>query len=101
MGMAGSVAGGLPQIRTAETERSQQQAGDQTRRAQGEQHSEQAAGIGQTEEDAHVFDRDADGRRLWEAPEQRAKADEAPLGPDRSPSKDPTGERGGHLDLSG
>jgi len=99
--MAGSVVGGLPQIRSAESERSQQQATEQLRRAQGDQHAEQAAGIGQTEEDAQVFDRDADGRRLWEPSENPDQGAEPASGSDRSPSRDPSGDRGSNLDLSG
>ena len=42
--------------------------------------AELAAGVGQTEQDQESSERDADGRRLWEAPakaeKRKAKAEE-------------------------
>lgn len=105
MGVAGSVAGGLPQIRSAEAGRAEKQSADQARQAKSEQKAEAAAGVGETTQDEKASDRDADGRRLWEGtsgpttePEEtveEATAQEPPQ------SKDPTGASGGQLDLSG
>ena len=105
MGMASSVAGGLPQIRSADAGRAEKQSADQARQTKSDQQAEAAAGVGETTQDEKASDRDADGRRLWEAmPEQAAEADEA-VGEAKTQeapqSKDPTGTSGGQLDLSG
>ena len=102
LGMAGSVTGGLPQARTAETDKTQQQASDQTRQATSAEKAEQAAGVGETGQDEEASDRDADGRRLWEGDPQSPQSDpDTP--PEHQPpqSRDPSGTRGGNLDLSG
>lgn len=105
MGMAGSIAGGLPQIRNAETGRAEKQTTDQARQTKSDQQAEAAAGVGEAAQDEKASDRDADGRRLWEAaPEQAGQPDEATedAQPKETPrSKDPTGASGGQLDLSG
>lgn len=103
-GLAGSAAGApLAQTKGSETERSRQDTGAQQRRVQSDQKAEAASGIGETDgEDHQTADRDADGRRFWEAPpepnapEQAAGTDDA----DRR-SKDATGQSGQNLDLSG
>jgi hypothetical protein len=103
-GLAGSVAGSqLPQVKGTDVERSQNEMLSQARQVRAAEQSESAAGVGQTEEDQETSDRDADGRRLWEAPpgnrpDPAPEAAEAGFGPR---SKDPTGERGQNLDLSG
>ena len=103
LGVIGSLAATpLPQ-KTAEADKTQREAMDQAREAQGARAAEAASGIGETEEDSQAAERDADGRRLWERPEQTA-ADQTesealteppPLG------KDPTGEAGTAVDLLG
>ena len=66
LGIVGSLAGtALPQ-RAAEAERAERETTDQDRAAEASQQAENAAGIGQTEEDSQASERDADGRRLWE-----------------------------------
>ena len=104
LGMAGSIAGGLPQAHNAAAERTGQQASDQARQASSEQKAESASGVGETEQDEQASERDADGRRLWEGSgDEQPAAD--PDGPspikDHRQSKDPTGSSGGKLDLSG
>jgi hypothetical protein len=104
LGIIGGLAGTpLPQ-RAAETDKAQREVVDQDRTAEAAQRAEQAAGIGQTEEDSQASERDADGRRIWERP-QRPKAKPAQPAPDEpapeSRSKDPTGACGGQLDLIG
>ena len=106
MGMAASsIAGGLPQIRTAEAGRAEKQSADQARQTKSDQKAEAAEGVGETAQDEKASDRDADGRRLWEAtpestPESDERLDEAKT-PEASQSKDPTGTSGGQLDLTG
>ena len=64
-----------------------------------ERKAEAAAGVGEPDgEDHETHDRNADGRRPWEdqpAPE----ADAEP--PDMRQSKDPSGQSGNLLDLTG
>ncbi|HUG66901.1 MAG TPA: hypothetical protein VMM76_04055 [Pirellulaceae bacterium] len=105
MGMAASVAGGLPQIRSADAGRAEKQSADQARQTKSDQKAEAAEGVGETTQDEKASDRDADGRRSWEAmPEQTAEpedmVDEAKT-PKIPQSKDPTGTSGGQLDLHG
>ncbi len=105
MGVVGSVAGGLPQIRNAEAGGAEKQSADQARQTKADLKAEAAAGVGETTQDEKASDRDADGRRLWEAmPGDEANTDESD-GETESrevpKSKDPTGASGGALDLSG
>ena len=66
-GIVGSAAGtSLSQTAGAETERSQRDSAAQQRQTDGNERTERAAGVGQTEEDQESSERDADGRRLWE-----------------------------------
>ncbi|MFO7902635.1 MAG: hypothetical protein ACQESR_08265 [Planctomycetota bacterium] len=101
MGMAGSAAGSpLAQGRGSEVNRGQQETAEQSRQTQAAEKAEEAAGIGQTEQDEEASDRDADGRRLWEhLPE--GQDDEEEQSEERHLGRDPTGQVGGHLDLDG
>jgi hypothetical protein len=97
-------ASGVPlaQTRGSELERAQHQAQSQQRRAAADAKAEEAAGIGATDgEDTQTHDRDADGRRLWEAPAKPPEGDsgEEAAMPERG-VKDPRGEAGNSLDLS-
>lgn len=104
-GILTSAAGApLSQTAGSETERAQKESSSQQRQLDADTHAEQTAGIGQTEHDQETSERDADGRRMWEGPPERRKdppnaaeetATEARL------SKDPTGQSGTHLDLTG
>jgi len=103
-GIPGSVAGSpLAQTSGSETERAQHDVGAQQRRIQSDQKAESAAGIGETDgEDHETADRDADGRRPWEAPpgpETPPPADQDASAPPRP--QDPSGESGNLLDLTG
>lgn len=103
-GVLGSAAGApLSQTRGSESERAARESAAQDRRADGEQRSEKAAGVGQTEEDQETSDRDADGRRLWEAPAEGEATSESPDDQQHQPQrvKDPKGEAGNTLDLMG
>ena len=104
-GIAGSVAGSpLAQSKGSDVERAQQDAANQARRTAADKKAENAAGIGEADgEDHETADRDADGRRLWEA-QPEAASDDAPAQEGRSeraPAKDASGQRGNLLDLSG
>jgi hypothetical protein len=100
--MASSVTGSLPQARTADAEKAQQQATDQARQANSDEKAERAAGVGETEQDEQASDRDADGRKLWEGDSGAEQSDsESPDAHQTPPSRDPSGDRGGNLDLSG
>ena len=106
-GMVGGLAGSpLAQTKGNEVDRARQETFNQARQTQSDQHAENAAGIGQTEQDEQASERDADGRRPWEL-QRKQKSDQQAQGddqqqPDRpSLSRDPTGESGGQLDVSG
>jgi hypothetical protein len=106
-GLVGSAAGApLSQTTGSETERAQKEGHAQFREIESNQRSENSAGIGQTEQDQQSSERDADGRRLWEttgkkgkdARGQQAADDEDAL---LRQSKDPSGQSGTKLDLTG
>ncbi len=104
-GVVGSAAGApLPQQTSSESERASE-ARSQERKAETDQQADKAAGIGQTDEDQQSSDRDADGRRLWESPAGGGEQQEAEQGgqaaDDRPRPKDPSGECGYGLDLTG
>jgi len=104
-GLNASAAGAsLAQAKGSDVDRAQQDTSVQQRRVQTDQKAESAAGIGETDgEDHETGERDADGRRLWErGPEgdgsgRRDKSQED----DGPQSKDPSGQSGSLLDLSG
>jgi hypothetical protein len=102
LGTIGSLAATpLPQ-RAAEADKTQRESTDQARAAQGQLAAEAAAGIGETEEDSQASERDADGRRLWEAPPaKQSSAEASPETPSPQLVKDPTGDSGSELDLVG
>ena len=103
-GILGSAAGApLSQTAGSEAERTQKDGQAQHRQVDTEQRAERAAGIGQTDEDQESSERDADGRRLWEAPAQPGKdhqQDDDAAHVLRQ-SKDATGQSGTQLDLTG
>ena len=78
----------------------QQDTAAKERQIEGDRQAENAAGVGTTEGDEAAGDRDADGRRLWERPTTPKPAlsedDET-----TAPTKDPTGQSGSLLDLTG
>ena len=106
MGMIGSISGSpLAQTKGSEVEKAAQDTANQARKGQALEQAENAAGIGQTEEDSETSERDADGRRMWEASEtaEPTVADEPldPTGEANPRSKNPTGMSGNTIDLSG
>jgi hypothetical protein len=103
LGILGGLATTAGAQRAADTQRVDSETTDQTRAATANEHAENAAGIGQTEEDAGTTDRDADGRRLWEnTRRQKTVAATATTESVAPPiSKDPTGACGNQLDVVG
>jgi hypothetical protein len=103
-GLLSSTAGtALSQTTGSDTERTQKEGVSQRRSADADQHAEKSAGIGQTEQDQQTGERDADGRRLWEQPAIPKKVPETAVESDADSrqSKDPTGQSGTKLDLTG
>jgi len=99
-GLIGSAAGApLSQTGGSETERTSRETVAQERATDGAERSEKAAGIGTTEQDQEASERDADGRRLWEASPEN-KNDDDPNAPPHQ-SRDATGQSGTQLDLTG
>jgi len=103
-GVVSSAAGApLSQTSGSETERAQKDANVRQRQVDSEQKGEKAAGVGQTEEDQGASDRDADGRSFWKTAEEKKQelADEQSSEKAPRQAKDPTGDSGGALDLTG
>jgi hypothetical protein len=102
-GAFGSAAGApLAQTAGAETERTQKDSAVRERRADAQSKSERAAGIGTTEQDQGTEERDADGRRMWEETGKKKDGkDEAEAAEPERRAKDPTGQSGSALDLTG
>jgi len=96
-----SAAGSpLSQTAGAETERTQKDSAARERIIDSQAKSERAGGIGETQEDQQSAERDADGRRLWEAPPKK-DIEDAEAADDQRRAKDPTGVSGNTLDLTG
>jgi hypothetical protein len=103
-GIVTSAAGApLSQTAGSETERVQKDALHQQRQTDASEQAAAAAGIGQTDEDQQSSERDADGRRFWEAPtkpQARTDKEETAETVVRQ-SKDASGQSGTQLDLTG
>jgi hypothetical protein len=102
LGILGSVSAAPAQASGAEAAKGRADAAVQARHAQNAQKTEDAAGIGKTDGEEHsANERDADGRRVWElnAADKRPAAEQP--SPAAGPSRDPTGQAGTQLDLSG
>jgi len=106
-GVVGSAAGApLSQTAGSETERAQKDSLAHHRQVDSNERAANAAGIGQTHEDQESSERDADGRRLWEASaksknRQPTSGETAATAAESRQSKDPTGQSGTRLDLTG
>ena len=104
-GIVGSAAGApLSQTAGAEAERTQKETSARQRLADSQDKAERAAGIGTTKQDQEASDRDADGRRLWEAPakENQQEQPDSPEDDQNVPKrKDSRGNAGNTLDLLG
>ncbi len=103
-GLPAAAAGSpLAQSKGSDVDRTQQDSSAQQRRVQTDQKAEMAAGIGEADgEDHEASERDADGRRLWEqTPGSDQEGSGGEKSSDQPQSKDPTGQSGSLLDLSG
>ena len=99
MGGLNSAAGSqLPQTQGTDLDKAKQDTSDQARRTDSDRRAENAASLGETEQDEGTQDRDADGRRILEITRRERSAGG---GEDPRPPKDPTGQSGSHIDLSG
>ena len=93
---------GSPLAQGAASESSAAKDGtDAERTARNESRSAEAGGIGRTEEEAESQDRDADGRQLWQRRRADGNAANESAESSQRPSRDPTGDCGRELDLSG
>ncbi len=103
-GIAASAAGSsLAQTQGSDKERASQDAAAGQRRTEFAEKADAAAGIGEADGEDHATgERDADGRRLWEAPPEGdgEQADEE-TAPEKRKSLDASGDSGNQLDLSG
>lgn len=99
-----SAAGSaLAQSKGSELERTQNEVAGQERQSEVGRQAESAAGIGAADGENHeTSERDADGRRLWEAPLGKPGSGGSSSGgaADLPRAKDPSGQSGGSLDLS-
>jgi hypothetical protein len=101
-GALSSAAGApLSQTAGAETERTQKESAARERVVDSQNKSERASGIGETQEDHESSERDADGRRLWEAAAKKKDTADAADPEIERKAKDPTGMTGNELDLTG
>jgi hypothetical protein len=102
--VATAAATQLAQTRGSEIERVQQETAVHERATESTAEAEAAEGIGATNEEQATSDRDADGRRPWEIGPQESHGDSANIPSDSTSlhrAKDPTGQAGSQLDLSG
>ncbi len=102
-GILGSGAGApLAQTKGSETDRAAQDAAASERQVHTDEHAADVAGVGQTEQDEQASDRDADGRLILVESEKKKQDDMSdPPVTDERLSKDPTGQSGNQLDLTG
>jgi hypothetical protein len=100
--IAGSAAGAIyAQTTGSEAERRVQDRAVHQRGLESSKQAENASGIGETDgKDNNPHERDADGRRIWEVPGQKAPKSSSEERSETQ-SRDATGERGQKLDLSG
>lgn len=104
LGIIGSLAGTPLAQKAPEADKTQKDATDRARQSDAEARAESAAGIGQTEEESQASERDADGRRLWERTQRQTADQSAPAAAAEdsgASAKDPSGDRGSVLDISG
>lgn len=98
---ASLAATSLNQARGSETERVQHETAAKERQIEADRKAQNASGIGTAEGDEAAGDRDADGRRLWERPPTGNGVAEADSADESVRVKDPTGQSGSLLDLTG
>ncbi len=104
LGLIGSLAGTpLAQAKGSDIDKAKTDTNNQVRATEAASRADAAAGVGVTQEDSQTSDRDADGRRLWEFGPQEEQPADAATDATAPPalSKDPSGNSGTQLDLSG
>lgn len=104
LGIVGSLAGAPLAGKTSDADKAREASANQQRQVHADAQAENAAGIGQTQEDSAANDRDADGRQpytygLDQKPAENSTEEPVPEEPPRV--VDPTGEAGTRLDLTG
>ena len=98
--LASIAASPLTQATSADVDRIRHESASHSREVSGNRATEEAAGIGATEEEQAADERDADGRRFWvETAKKRQEAEAAEN--ESRPAKDPHGDCGNQLDLQG
>lgn len=102
IGIVSSIAG-VPRVqaRGTEAEREGIETSAATSEAESERKADDAAGVGTTSEESETNERDADGRRLWERNVGRPAAADTTESDSPAVVRDPRGEAGSQLDLSG
>ncbi|MCE9605215.1 MAG: hypothetical protein K8U03_09980 [Planctomycetia bacterium] len=101
LGIIGSIAATPASQAKAGVDKAREAADIQQREVHSQAAAEDAAGIGVTDGSTETSDRDADGRRLYEAPPE-AHGDDAGENVEAAPNAiDPSGQSGSRLDLSG
>ena len=99
-GIVGSAAGApLSQTKGSEIEKSQKDSSANQRQVESDKKAADSAGIGQTEQDEGTSERDADGRRFWERNDASNSSTEEETATRQA--KDPEGQSGNSLDLTG
>ncbi len=101
-GIVGSAAGSpLAQTKGADQERAAQDVAAHQGNVHGQLKAESAAGVGEPDMEDHQTDeRDADGRLPWRFPDAKKDREDSSAAPPPGP-KDPAGQSGNLLDLSG
>lgn len=101
LGIIGSIAATPATQAKAGIDKAKEAADIRQREVHANTKAEDAAGVGVTDRSSETSDRDADGRRLWEAPPE-ASHEHGQAGEEIGRSAiDPTGASGSTLDLSG
>ena len=102
IGFVSSIAAQPLAQNAGDAARAQQEDASQARAGAAADRSAEAAGIGHTEAEEGAGDRDADGRRPWEA-RRTAKSPAESESPPAAPTlaRDPSGVAGTKLDLTG
>jgi hypothetical protein len=101
LGLIGSFATSSMAQRVGDVDKVERDTADRARESKSDTAAEDAAGIGQTEQESEASDRDADGRRPWELPSHAAPQEEVAATAPPSAAHDPTGQSGRTLDILG
>ncbi|MEQ8849787.1 hypothetical protein [Botrimarina sp.] len=98
-GILSSAAGSpLSQTKGASEERSAREASERQAADELDLRAQKSSGVGQTDADEQTSDRDADGRRLWERPEEEGQSSDEPA-PADTPSSERPDAGDHHIDL--